>query len=80
MTQTGTGVVARRQDNLTSDKLPLIPKSNRKDFFTPSDVWSTSDWTLEPDVRLPRNGVKRPRPINLGCSFGHPTICIPETK
>jgi len=35
---------------------------------------------LGPDARdghlTPKNGVKRPRPIDLGC----PTVCLPETK
>jgi len=48
-------------------------------FFTPLDVRSASDRRLKTDVRLPWNGVKRPRPIDLVHSLGRPTAC-PETK
>jgi len=39
-----------------------------KALFHLSGVWSTSDRTRETDVRPPRNRVKRPPPIALGCS------------
>jgi len=56
------------------------PRSLLRCFFTPLDVWCASNRTLETDVWTPRNGVKRPRPIDLGRSLGRPTVCLPETK
>jgi len=47
-------------------------------FFTPSNVRFASDRMLKRDIRLPRNGVKRHRPIDIGRSLGHPTVCLPE--